>query len=93
VETKQIPFDVWVVDNNSQDDSITMIKEYFPQVNLIENKENVGFARANNQAMAKCTGDYILILNPDTLILQNALEKIVNFMGENPTVGIAAVKS
>ncbi len=91
-ESIATPFDVWVVDNNSQDDSITMIKEYFPQVNVIENKENVGFARANNQAIAKCTGDYILILNPDTLILQNAPEKIVNFMGENPTVGICGCK-
>ncbi|GAI61701.1 unnamed protein product, partial [marine sediment metagenome] len=60
-----------------------MIKEYFPQVNVIENKENVGFARANNQAIAKCTGDYILILNPDTLVLQNAVEKTVDFMDEN----------
>ena len=91
-ESTTIPFDVWVVDNYSQDNSITMIKEYFPQVNVIENKENVGFARANNQAIAKCTGDYILILNPDTLILQNALEKIINFMGENPTVGICGCK-
>lgn len=91
-ESITTPFDIWVVDNNSQDDSITMIKEYFPQVNVIENKENVGFARANNQVIAKCTGDYILILNPDTLILQNAPEKIVNFMGENPTVGICGCK-
>jgi len=92
VDTKQIPFDVWVVDNHSEDNSIAMIKQYYPQVNVIENKENVGFAKANNQAIAKCTGDYILILNPDTLILQNVLEKIVNFMGENPTVGICGCK-
>ena len=91
-ETKQIPFDIWVVDNNSKDASFSMIRRNFPQVNLIENKENTGFARANNQAIAKCTGDYILILNPDTLILQNVLEKVVNFMGENPTVGICGCK-
>lgn len=91
-ETKRDPFDVWVVDNNSTDTSVLMVRQNFPQVNVIENKENVGFARANNQAIAKCTGDYILILNPDTLILQNAPEKIVNFMGENPTVGICGCK-
>ncbi len=91
-ETKRVPFDIWVVDNNSKDTSVSMIRRNFPLVNLIENKENIGFARANNQAIAKCTGDYILILNPDTLILQNVLEKIVNFMGENPTVGICGCK-
>jgi len=61
-------------------------------VNVIENKENVGFAKANNQAIAKCTGDYILLLNPDTLILQNAVEKMVDFMDRNPTVGICGCK-
>jgi len=91
-ESITTPFDVWVVDNDSQDISIEMIKQSYPQVNIMENKENVGFAKANNQAIAKCTGDYILILNPDTLILQNVLEKVVNFMGENPTVGICGCK-
>jgi len=92
VETKQIPFDVWVVDNHSEDTTVPMVRQNFPHVNLIENKENVGFAKANNQAIKKCTGDYILLLNPDTIVLQNAVEKIVNFMGENPTVGICGCK-
>ena len=91
-ETKNVPFDVWVVDNNSKDTSVLMVRQNFPQVNLIENKENVGFARANNQAIAKCTSDYILLLNPDTLILQNAIEKVVNFMDRQPTVGICGCK-
>ena len=91
-ETKRIPFDVWVIDNNSMDTSVTMVQQNFPQVNLIENKENVGFAKANNQAITKCAGDYILLLNPDTLVLQNALEKIVDFMDENLTVGICGCK-
>jgi GT2 family glycosyltransferase len=91
-ETKQIPFDVWVVDNNSTDASVPMMRQNFPQVNLIENKENVGFAKANNQAITKCTGDYILLLNPDTRILQNAIEKMVDFMDANPTVGICGCK-
>jgi len=91
-ETKQISFDVWVVDNNSADASVSMVRQNFPQVNLIENKINVGFARANNQAIPKCAGEYILLLNPDTLILQNAIEKMVDFMDGNPTVGICGCK-
>lgn len=85
-------FDIWVVDNNSTDKSIPMMRQNFPQVNLIENKENLGFAKANNQAIARCIGNYILLLNPDTLILQNALEKMVEFMDGNPTVGICGCK-
>ncbi len=91
-ETTILPFDIWVVDNSSTDASVSMIQQNFPQVNLIENKENVGFARANNQAIARCIGNYILLLNPDTLILQNALEKIVDFMDGHPTVGICGCK-
>ena len=91
-QTKQIPFDVWVVDNHSTDTSVPMMRQSFPQVNLIENKKNVGFAKANNQAITKCTGDYILLLNPDTLVLQNAIEKVVDFMDANPTVGICGCK-
>jgi hypothetical protein len=91
-ETNRIPFDVWVVDNNSADASVSMVRQNFPQVNLIENKINVGFARANNQAITKCTGEYILLLNPDTLILQNAVEKTVDFMDGNSTVGICGCK-
>jgi GT2 family glycosyltransferase len=92
VETNQIPFDVWVVDNHSEDTTVPMVRQNFPHVNLIENKENVGFAKANNQAIKKCTGDYILLLNPDTLVLQNAVEKMVDFMDANPTVGICGGK-
>jgi GT2 family glycosyltransferase len=91
-ETKNAPFGVWVVDNHSTDTSILRVRQHFPQVNLIENKENVGFARANNQAILKCTGSYILLLNPDTLILENAIEKMVEFMDRNPTVGICGCK-
>jgi len=91
-QTKQISFDIWVVDNNSIDASVPMVQQNFPQVNLIENKENIGFAKANNQAIARCTGDYILLLNPDTLILQNAIGNVVDFMDANPTVGICGCK-
>lgn len=91
-ETKRIPFDIWTVDNNSKDSSLSMVRRNFPAVNLIENKENKGFARANNQAITKSVSDYILLLNPDTLILKNAIEKTVKFMDEHPQTGIAGCK-
>lgn len=91
-ETRQVSFDVWVVDNNSQDDSVSMIRRSYPLVNLIENKDNVGFARANNDAINRCEGEYVLLLNPDTLILENAVEKMVEFLDENPQMGVAGCK-
>ncbi len=91
-EATTVPFDIWVVDNHSTDTSVPMVRQNFPHVNLIENKENVGFAKANNQAIKKCTGDYILFLNPDTLVLRNAVEKTVEFMDENSTIGICGCK-
>ena len=91
-ETKQIPFDIWVVDNNSKDASVSIIRRNFPLVNLVENEENAGFAKANNDAISKCPGDYILLLNPDTLIRENAIEKMVKFLDENPQTGIAGCK-
>jgi GT2 family glycosyltransferase len=91
-ETKQLPFDIWIVDNNSKDTSFSMIRRNYPLVNLIENKENIGFARANNDAIQKCRGDYVLLLNPDTLILENAIEKMVKFLDENPQTGIAGCR-
>lgn len=90
--TKDMPFDIWVVDNDSQDDSITMIKEYFPQVNVIENRTNIGFAKANNLAISRIKTDYVLLLNPDTVIRDNAIEKVVKFMDKNPEVGIAGCR-
>ncbi len=91
-ETKNLSFDIWVVDNNSFDNSVKVIKSCFPDVNLIENARNIGFAKANNMAISKTKADYILLLNPDTLIKQNAIEKTVKFMEENPQIGIAGCK-
>ncbi len=91
-ETTETSFEIWVVDNNSRDDSVAMVKRDFPAVHLIENAQNVGFARANNQAIAQCAGDYILLLNPDTVLLSAALDKMVRFMDENPRVGVAGCK-
>jgi GT2 family glycosyltransferase len=85
-------FEIWVIDNHSRDDSVPMLKESFPDVHLIENQENVGFTRSNNQAIARCRSDLILLLNPDTLILDGALDKIVQFMDQHPEVGVSGCR-
>ncbi|MBA7608257.1 N-acetylglucosaminyl-diphospho-decaprenol L-rhamnosyltransferase [subsurface metagenome] len=91
-ESIATPFDVWVVDNNSQDDSITMIKEYFPRVNVIENRTNIGFSKGNNMVISKTKSDYVLLLNPDTIIVNHAIEKMVRFMYNHPETGISGCK-
>ena len=83
------PVEIWVVDNASSDDSPRMVREKFPQVHLIENRENVGFACANNQAIQRCTGKYILLLNPDTLVASGALQALTDFLDEHPETGAA----
>lgn len=81
-------YEVIVIDNASKDDSVEMILEKFPQVKLIPNKENYGFARACNLGLKIAQGEYIFLLNPDTRINPLTLERIVEFMQENPEVGI-----
>ncbi len=70
----EIKGEIIVVDNCSIDGSVEMVKNKFPEVNLIENKENTGFAKANNQAIEIASGEYILLLNPDTVV-----ESVWNF--------------
>lgn len=88
-ETKNIKYEVFVVDNASEDESVAMVQNEFPKVHLIANQENAGFAKANNQAIQQAKGDFILLLNPDTEILDNALEKMVSFMKNHPAAGVA----
>ena len=76
---KGLEAEIFVVDNNSVDGSVRMVKDKFPEVILVENKENIGFSRANNQAMEKASGEYILLLNPDTLVEDDTLRKCVRF--------------
>lgn len=83
------PFEVWVVDNDSHDGSVAMVRQRFPQVKLIENKDNVGFAQANNQAIEHCEGEYVLLLNPDTEVKPRALTELVTFLDHNPAAGAA----
>lgn len=84
--------EVWLVDNNSVDGSVQMVKKLFPQVKLIENKENVGFSKANNQAIKESTGKYVLLLNPDTIVEETTFEKIVDFMDKHENAGALGVK-
>ncbi len=86
---RELEFEVFVVDNASSDGSTTMVKKEFPQVKLIENNENVGFARANNQAIAQSQGRYVLLLNSDTLVLPGAIDRVVAFMDQHWEVGAA----
>jgi len=90
--TSGIKFEVILVDNGSTDGSIEMLKEEFPQVKLIENRENLGFARANNQAIKKSKGKYLLLFNPDTVFRANSLDKMIKFMDDRPDIGILGCK-
>ncbi len=83
---------IWVVDNASLDGSFEMVKERFPQVNLILAKENFGFAKGQNLALKKINESYLLILNPDTEVLAGSLDKMVDFMEGNPECGISSCR-
>ena len=87
-----LDIDVWVVDNDSVDGSVEMVKRDFPQVHVIANKENVGFARANNQALAHCEGQCLLLLNPDTVVEKDTLVRCADFMASHPDCGGLTVK-
>lgn len=92
VALEGIDGEVWVVDNNSVDGSLSMLERKFPQVKLIANKENVGFARANNQALRQAEGEYLLLLNPDTLVEPDTFRLCLDFMDKTPDAGGLGVK-
>lgn len=84
--------EVWVVDNNSVDQSVEMVQEKFPEVQLIANTDNPGFSIANNQAIRQSQGKYVLLLNPDTLVEEYTFKKVVDFMDTQPDAGGLGVK-
>lgn len=88
----ELDLDVWVVDNDSVDGSVEMVRQDFTSVHVIANHENVGFARANNQALARCTGQCLLLLNPDTVVEKDTFVRCVDFMTEHPDCGGLCVK-
>jgi GT2 family glycosyltransferase len=84
--------EVFVVDNLSTDGSVEMVQEKFPQVKLIANQENVGFSRANNQAIRIALGEYVLLLNPDTVVGEDVFRKVIDFLDAHPKAGGLGVK-
>jgi len=84
--------EIIVVDNNSHDDSVSWIRRIFPDVTIIANTDNVGFARANNQAMKIATGRYFLILNPDTILQEDTIDVLARFLDSHPEVGAVGPK-
>ncbi len=88
----ELELDVWVVDNDSVDDSMEMVRSEYPQTHIIANHENVGFARANNQALCQCSGDIMLLLNPDTIVEADTFVKCVDFMMQHTDCGGLCVK-
>lgn len=80
--------EIWVVDNASADGSAQMVERAFPAVQLIENDVNRGFSAANNQAMARSKGHYLLLLNPDTVLHRGAIGMLASFLDAHPEVGL-----
>ncbi|MDR2811093.1 MAG: glycosyltransferase family 2 protein [Tannerellaceae bacterium] len=90
--TAGIEAEIWVVDNHSTDGSVAYLRPRFPEVVFIENKENLGFSAANNQAIRQCRGEYVLLLNPDTIIGEESIRTLCFFMDEHPQAGGTGVK-
>ena len=90
--TQGLDAEVIVVDNNSGDDSIDFVRQRFPQVTFIENTDNVGFARANNQAVMRAAGLFTLILNPDTIISRPCIEQCIEWMRGHERCGAIGVR-
>lgn len=84
--------EILVVDNGSSDGSPAMVREEFGNVILIESKENLGFAKANNIAVKRSKGDYILLLNPDTIVTEACLDKCVSYMDKHKNIGVLGCK-
>ena len=81
-------FEIWLVDNASSDGSVEAVRNFFPEVKCIENKSNLGFAKANNLAVKKSLGRYVALLNTDTVLTPSALENIISFMDDHKDVDV-----
>jgi GT2 family glycosyltransferase len=90
--TSDLNYETFVVDNASSDDSAAAVRARFPRVHLIANAQNVGFSRANNQAIQQSAANYVLLLNPDTKVLPGALDALCRYLDEHPEVGAAGAR-
>ena len=88
----EIQYEIIIVDNNSSDCTCVNIKNNYPKITLICNDQNVGFTKASNQAIRQCSGEFILWLNTDTIIMPDTLNKLINFMDAKPDCGIVGPK-
>lgn len=84
--------EVFVVDNNSSDGSVDFLQPSYPSFHFVRNEENAGFAKANNQALALCRGEFVLFLNPDTILAEDSLEICLSFFGKHPDAGAVGVR-
>lgn len=89
--SRDIDTEIIVIDNHSRDGSADYVRAHCQGVNLIESNHNLGFSRANNIGIRQSTGDYILLLNPDTIVAENTLESVLSFMDNHPKAGGAGV--
>jgi GT2 family glycosyltransferase len=90
--SQNFSLEIIVVDNASDDGSVEMIKDKFPEIILIENKSNLGFGKANNQGLKIAKGKFILLINPDTLVAEDTFVKMIDFFNANPDTGMAGCK-
>jgi GT2 family glycosyltransferase len=91
--TKDIETEVFVVDNHSQDGSVDYLRQQFGErIRLIESNHNLGFARANNKAIGQASGEYVLLLNPDTFVGEHSIQQVLDFMDAHPQAGGVGVK-
>ncbi|MCE3006943.1 MAG: glycosyltransferase [Bacteroidetes bacterium] len=89
---QHLPAEVFVVDNNSVDGSLAMLRKHYPWVKLIANRDNVGFSKANNQAIAQSRGEYVVLLNPDTIVEEDTFTKVLAYLDAHPRAGGLGVK-
>ena len=89
---KGLDVEIIVIDNNSQDGSCQMVSEKFPRVRLIQNKENTGFPKGNNIGVDQAQGEYVCILNPDTVVAEDTFEKVLQFADSKTDLGAVGVR-
>ena len=84
--------EVIVVDNHSRDNSVTLLRQYHPEVRIVENLHNLGFAKANNIAIRQSRGEYVLLLNPDTIVSESVVKGVISFLDSHPEAGSGGVR-
>lgn len=89
---QDIDAEVYVVDNDSRDDTVVSVEKQFPQVHVVASNHNLGFARANNIAIRQSEGEYVLLLNPDTIVEETTIRACLSFMDAHPRAGACGVK-